>query len=231
MEQVPIQSFSHFLTDNLLYVVYSYDEKYLWDRTTNVMYPIQRFVYSHPGSYVNGDADPAKLATALREAKLVFFRDHDDTIIALAPDFPTSAGKNFAIDRFGIPGKNPDRTVHFSIKYNIDYQTISAAFPEEAVSPDSRFVARPDGIYLTETGQRIIEGPVISRFYRLHSGKYFDVRGWTYDGRAVIYSEQFNPCLIETALITIDPACFIKVHQPVLLFKVPEEYLSSTETP
>jgi hypothetical protein len=234
-EKIPIhlpeKSGITFLTDNLLYVSLSYEEKYVLDRTTGSQYPVQRFLSVYPGTFVAGNADLNLLAEALGQAKFIFFREQDDMIIALDPDFPASAGKNFIIDQFGIPGKNPDRTEQFLRAYNIVYQIIPSALLEEVVSPDKRFIAHPEGIYMLETGQRIVEGPYTSRFYRPYSGKYFSVRGWIYDGRAVIYSEIFKPCLIETTLITIDPMCFIKVPQPVLKLKVPEEYWLSQETP
>ena len=100
------------------------------------------------------------------------------------------------------------------------------------VSPDGRFVARADGIYLVETGERIVEGYSASKFYRAYSRKYFKVRGWNYGGSGVIYSKFLNPCLIETSFFIFDdPACYYEVPQPVVILKMPEEYLLPQQRP
>jgi hypothetical protein len=223
----------YFLTDNLLFVSIRYgDQEYILDRTTGSQYPIRRYLSVYPGTYVGGDADLNLLAEALRQAKFIFFRDYDDTIIALDPDFPALAEKNFTIDRFDIPGENPNRTDLFLKENSIVYKTILPDFPDEAISPDTRFVARPDGIYLFGTGQKIVESYSPTRFYRVYGGKYFDLRGWTYDSRAVVYSELSDPCVIETGFFIFDdPYCFIKVPQPVIKLKVPEEYLQPSQSP
>jgi hypothetical protein len=230
---LPEKSGFYFLTDNLLYVSLAYgDPEYILDRTTGDRYSIQFFSSLRPDAYEGSDANLSLLAAALRQAKYVFFRDYDDSIIALDPDFPTSSENNFIIERFDIPGENPNRTEQFLKENNIAYQMILPDFPDEVVSRDERFVARPDGIYLVETGQKIVEGYSASRFYRAYSRKYFFARGWTYDGSAVIYSKFLNPCLIESGfLILDDPICIIEVPQPVIKLKVPEEYLLPKQTP
>jgi hypothetical protein len=224
---LPEKSGFYFLTDNLLYVSISYGaEEYILDRMTGNQYPIQEFRTLLPNAYVQGDANLELLAESLRQSKYVFFRDYDGTIVALDPDFPSSAENNFIIDRFGIPGDNLNRTEQFLKENNIAYQAILPDFPEQVVSPDGSFVARPDGIDLVKTGQKIVEGYSASNSIRGYSGKYFFARGWTYDGKAVIASEFLNPCLIETTFFILDSySCYFEVPQPVLKIKVPEEYL------
>ena len=203
----------YFLTDNLLYVSLSYQEEYILDRITGDQYPVKRFSSLRPDAFVGGHANLSLLAEALREAKYVFFRDYDDTIVALDPDFPASTENNFVIDRFGIPDKNPNRTEQFLKENSIVYQTILPDFPEEVASPDRKFTARADGIYLVETGQKIVEGVSSS------------VRGWTNDSRGVIYSRFRDPCLIRTNFFIFDDyGCYFGVPQPVLKLKIPEEY-------
>ncbi|HKY53500.1 MAG TPA: hypothetical protein VJM08_04300, partial [Anaerolineales bacterium] len=105
-------------------------------------------------------------------------------------------------------------------------------FPGEVASPDGKFMARADGIYLIKTNQKIIDGYSASGSYRAYSGKYFSVRGWTYDGTSVVYSKFLEPCLIEMGLFIIDEVgCFVAVPQPLIILKVPEEYLLHKETP
>ena len=211
---LPEESGFYFLTDNLLYVSLAYEENYVLDRTTGDQYPIQKFSSLSPNAYVRGYANLSLLAEALQPAKYVFFRDYNDTIVALDPDFPASAEKNFVIDGLDIPGKNPNRTEQFLKESHIFYQTIRPDFPEEVISPDGRFTARADGIYFVQTRQKIVEGVSSS------------ARGWTNDSRGVIYSRFLDPCLIETNFFIFDDySCYFKVPQPVLELNVPEEHL------
>jgi hypothetical protein len=227
---VPEQDRFNFLTDNLLFVSSSYEEDYILDRTTEDQYPIREFRTLRTDAYIEGHANLNLLAQALQQAKFVFFRGQDDTIIALDPEFPTSAENNFLINRFGIPGEDPNRSEQFLKENNIVYQTILPNFPEEVVSPDSKFVARSDGIYLVETGQKIVEGYSASGSFRPYSREYFNVRGWSHDSRAVIYSEFLSPCLLEPPGLD-GPGCIWEVPQPLLKLKVPEEYLLHPQTP
>ena len=53
-------------------------------------------------------------------------------------------------------------------------------------------------------------------------------KGWTYDGKGIIYSTRGGRCLLRLSLPMGDDSwCEIEVPQPVLLLKVPEKYLSS----
>jgi hypothetical protein len=223
---LPQKSGFYFLTDNLLFVSIRYgDQEYILDRTTGKQYPIRRFKSVYPNTYMGGYANQNLLAEALRQAKYVFFRE-DGTVVALDPDFPASVEKNFLTGWVDLPAQTSRQVEQFLKENNIIYQTILRDFPEEVVSPDGKFIARSDGIYLLETGQKIVDGYSATRFYRVYGGKYFDLRGWTYDGRAVIYSELSEPCVIETGFFIFDdPYCYIKVPQPVLKIKVPQKYL------
>jgi hypothetical protein len=228
---LPEQSRFNFLTDHLLYVSLSYEEAYIFDGTSRDHYRTQRFSALRPDAMEGGNANPVLLAEALRQAKYVFFRD-DGTIIALDPDFPASSEKNFITGWFDLPTINSGQVEQFLSENNIAYQTIRADFPEEVISPDGKFVARTDGIYLVATGQKIVEGYSASGSFRPYSRKYFNVRGWTYDSTAAIYSEFLSPCLIETTFFIFDDySCYFEVPQPVIKVKVPEEYLLPRETP
>ena len=207
----------YFLTDNLLYV--SSGEGYILDWTNEKQYPIRKFVYLHPEASVDGNINLRLLAEALHEAKYVFLIDDNDTVIALASDFPASSEHSFVTGWFDIPGLDTDRVKRFLSENSILYQSIPASFPSEALSLNGRFIAFHDGIYLVETNQKIVDA-YPSR-----------LRGWMYDSRGVIYSSR-GPCLIQTNFgILDDSVCFFEVSQPVIKLKVPEEYLSSTETP
>lgn len=225
---VPENSSFYFLTDNLLYAsIGNGMREYILDRTTGNQYPIKEFRTLLPNAYIGKDANLELLVQALQQARYVFFRAYDGRIIALDPDFPNSGANNFTIDQFGIPGGDRYHVEQFLKQNNIPYQTILPDFPAQVTSPDGRFIARPDGIYLTKTGQKIVEGYSASNSVRGYSGNYFFARGWTYDGKAVIASKFLNPCLIETTFfISDDYSCYFEVHQPVLKIKLPEQYLS-----
>jgi hypothetical protein len=216
----------YFLTDDLVFFSLNYGgDGYILDRTNGEQYPIQRFRYLHPDAIVDGNADLSLLAEALRETKHVFLINDHDLVVALTPDSPTSSEYNFITGWFDIPGGGPDRVRLFLQEYNIPYQFIPSSLLEEVVSPDGRFVARPDGIYLVESGEKIVEGYSSSRFFRPLSGKYFEVRGWTSDSMGVIHSKLLDPCLLEPPGLD-EPGCIWEVPQPVILLKVPEKYLS-----
>jgi hypothetical protein len=221
--------YMYFLTDELVLFSLNYGgDGYILDHTTGEQYPIQRFKYSHPNAIVNGVADLRLLAGALREAKYVFLINDFDLVVALTPEFPASPERNFITGRFDIPGGESDRVRLFLQEYNIAYQLIPSSLLEEVVSPDRRFVARSDGIYLIESGQKIDDGYFVRKFL---SKQYFSVRGWVSDSSGVIYSKFPEPCLIELGLGIEYHRCYYEVPQPVIKLKVPEQYLSSTSTP
>jgi hypothetical protein len=223
MEKIKVtdQPFSSFLTDDLWFVEAGI-ESYIIDRTTGKQSPIKIFRYWQVNAYVNGEPNLELLVTALHQADQVFFSQNNDTVIALMPDFSTNLGQNFTFDRSDIPGGDSNRVEQFLREKNITYQTILEDFPDEALSPDGRFVARNSGIYLVETDRRIVRG--ISRFL---------IRGWINDGSRAIYTSHFPPCLLRVGVPFVgdDTWCEISVPQPVLLLKVPEEYLSPPEGP
>ena len=226
---LPYSSFD-FLTDDLLYIFVYYEaNEYLLDRSTNNEYPIKRFVYSHPGSYIDGNADPAKLVTALRQAKDIYFiANSTDMVVALPPNFPAHPELIFYFNRFDLQGFDPNRVEKFLQQNKISYQTPLPSYPEyphEITSPSGKFIARPDGIYLSGSEKKIVEGYSFREFL---ARRFFTPRGWIYNGTGVIYTTLINPCLIGPSFFT---GCHYKVPQPVLLLKMPEEYMPSTETP
>ena len=223
---LPEKSGISFLTDNLLYITITYEDRYILDWTTGEQYPIKRFISLYPDAAANGYANLSLLAEALQKAKYVFLIEQDRTVVALASDFATSPNHNFLTGSFDLPGYDTDRVEKFLRSNNIAYQTILPYWPEEVISPNGKFIARPDGIYLARTGQKIVESYSASKYIRGYSGKYFIARGWTYDNKAVIYSDLLNPCLIETTFFIFDDyTCYFEVPQPLIKFKVPEEYL------
>jgi hypothetical protein len=213
---LPDNAHVYFLTDDLVYV--SSSDEYILDWINEKQYPIRKFVFLKPDAYVDGHVNLELLADALHKAERIFLIN-DDMVVALATNFPASSDHNFLTGWYDIPGFDPNRVEEFLRENNIVYESITENFPDEAASPDGRFIARNDGIYLIETGQKIVDA-YPSR-----------VRGWASDGRGVIYSSS-GPCLIRTNFGFLDDfVCFFEVPQPVLLLKVPEEYLLPAQTP
>jgi hypothetical protein len=229
MEKTDItgQPYPNFLTDNLWFIENGLEDT-ITDRTTGKQYPIQTFRYWRKNAYLDGQPNLELLVSSLHQAKQIFFTQTNDTVVVLMFDFPVSPEQNFTFDRSDIPGWDSNRVEKFLLENNITYQTVPEDFREEAVSPNGKFIARTDGIYLIETGQRIAIGYSIGGFFHPFRGKYFEVRGWTNDGTGVIYSKFLNPCLIEMGMMD-GVACFFEVPQPVIKLKVPEQYLLPTQ--
>jgi hypothetical protein len=203
---VSTQPYSIFLTDDLGFI--QYPESYLVDRTTGRQYPIKKFA-----DWQQLDV----LAIALQKSQSVFFDEHNGTLMALAQDHRTQPEHNFYLSQFEFPGKNRDLMKQFLQQNSIIYQTINNDYPGEVLSSDRRLVARDDGIYLVENNKLIVPG--IHRLF---------VRGWLNDGTAAIYtSHSFEPCLLRLSIPIVgdDSWCEIRVPQPVIKLKVPEEYL------
>ena len=217
--QVTAQPFSSFITDDLLFVGSNLGiQNYIIDRITGAQYPIQKFVYSRPDAEINGETNLAMLAESLRQAEDVFLVGvSTDTAVALTSDFRTHPERSFTANRFDLPDFNMER---FLRENNIVYQTILPDYPHKVLAPDGRLIAWDDGIYVVATNQLIVQAPPSL------------VMGWTSDGRSAIYSSPFGLCLIRRGMPFGDGSgCATWVPQPVLLLKVPEEYLSSTATP
>jgi hypothetical protein len=219
------QPYPTFLTDDLWFVESGLEDTII-DRITGREYPIRSFAFWREDAYINGEPNLELLVATLRTADHVFFTQrNNDTVVVLMPDFLTSSEQSFTFNRSNIStGNFNERIEQFLRENNITYQTIPEDFLNEAVSPDGRLVARADGIYLIETGQRIVAGYSIGGFFHPLSGKYLEVRGWTNDGTGVIYSKFLSPCIIEMGMLD-GVACFYEVPQPALKLKVPEKHL------
>lgn len=220
MERIKVtnQPFSSFLTDELWFVNKG-TEDYILDRTTGKQYPIKIFRLWQADSYVNGVPNMDLLVAALHRAKQVFFIQDYDEVVVLSESFQINLTQNFSFSLSDIPGWDSDRVERFLNENNVRYQSILPYFPHEVVSPDGKFVARDDGIYLVGNNQIIVKIPP------------FGVRGWISNGSGVIYSSD-GRCLIHRFLpFADDTGCVIEVPQPVILLRVPEEYLLPAQTP
>jgi hypothetical protein len=227
-EKTPIGSregYFHFLSDDIVYVwLFGGEGEYILDGATGLQYPIQSYKQLHPNAFSNGYANTELLVKALSEADEVFLIDAaSDPVIAISSDFRTNPEHNFIVYIFDLPEYWANPIEDFLQNNRVVYQYAAARFPwnslpKEIVSPDGQFIARNYGIYLAETNQMIVNAPIPG------------VRGWTYDGRGVIYSSR--RCLFQIGLpFADDTSCYRWVPQPVIMVKVPEKYLSPNGVP
>jgi hypothetical protein len=221
-ERLPVSSdegYLLFITDDLLLLQ---DGKSILDASTGKHYPIQSFEQLQPNAYRNGYANPELLANALSKADKVFLFDTGVyPVIALSADFQNHPERSFAIFPYDLEGSETDRLEIFLQQNNIQYYNAPPTaywgnFPGEVLSADGRFIARKDGIYLVENNQRIGK-----------SDPRLLVRGWV-DDQSVLYSaHHLQPCLLRGGVPFGDDSwCEIVVPQPVLLVRVPEQYLA-----
>ena len=221
-ERLPVSSdegYLLFITDDLLLLQ---DGKSILDASTGKHYPIQSFEQLQPNAYRNGYANPELLANALSKADKVFLFDTGVyPVIALSADFQNHPERSFAIFPYDLEGSETDRLEIFLQQNNIQYYNAPPTaywgnFPGEVLSADGRFIARKDGIYLVENNQRIST-----------SDPRLLVRGWV-DDQSVLYSaHHLQPCLLRGGVPFGDDSwCEIIVPQPVLLVRVPEQYLA-----
>ncbi|MDP1614626.1 MAG: hypothetical protein Q8L68_02405 [Methylococcales bacterium] len=220
----------YFLNDEIMFHMFYGIDEYLLNLATGEQHPIQEFKGLRSDAYINGYANPNVLVESLQESENVFLVD-DDIIVALASDFNLSNKNNFFVDRFDISGDSLERVEEFLLANNILFTHIPD-YPEylpEVVSPNGIFVAHDDGIYLAETKQKIVDGYPGYQSFFVYNGKYSSLYGWVYDSTGVIYANSFGQCLIRFGLPFMDGSeCLIKVPQPVLKLKVPQEYLDTS---
>lgn len=142
-----ISGHTYFLTDDLLYVSLGIlENEYIVDRVTGAQYQIHGFDFLHPEVYEKRKVDLNFLAKKLREAKSVFLVDkYLDDVLALPFDFSDISSHGFVINASEFPD---DIDVKQFLQDNdIIYQITPPDYQEGAVSPNGRFIARPEGIF------------------------------------------------------------------------------------
>lgn len=189
MEKTPTPSFSSFLTDELVFVENGLEDIIL-EFFTGKKYPIRTFGSWQLNAYVDGKLNLEMLVDTLQTADEIYLTENYGTVIVLMPEFPADRKQSFTFDNSDIPGSITEKVKQFLMLHNIEYEALPKSYPREVVSPDGKFVARDDGVYLAQINQRIIE-----------SDNRLLVRGWTNDGRSAIYTSHFvEPCLLRLAL-------------------------------
>jgi hypothetical protein len=225
---LPDEGSSYFLTDDLVFHSFYGDDEYILDIPTGIKHSIQDAKQLEPSIYSMGNIAPHLLLDALSTADQIFLiKDVFQPVVVLSSDFRNHPEHSFTFNALDFSADETNPVEGFMREYDVPYLYIPGRYPGELISPDGRFIARADGIYLTTIEEKIIEG------YSGPGGKYFAVRGWAYDNSGALYSKSIIhwPCLIEGPTISDVPLCIFKVPQPLLLLKIPEEYITSTQTP
>jgi hypothetical protein len=234
---INISGYTYFLTDDLLYVSLGIlENEYILDRATGDQYQIHEFEFLHPEAYEKRKADLNLLAKELQKAKKVFLVSVDKyysyDVLALPSDFFDISSQGFVIgaDEFpdGVDVKQ------FLQGNNIIYQITPPNYQKEAVSSDGRFVARPEGIFLVKTGEKIVEGYSVHREFYEQFTEYLTVVGWTFDSTGAIYFGR-EICSSDVPIIygifLEEDNLYYCVPQPTIILKVPEKYLLPQEHP
>jgi hypothetical protein len=217
-QQTPIPEITDFMTDNMAFKMHinggGSEDVFVIDIATGQQYPIRYFRDLQPNAYRDGQLNRQMLIDTLQQAQEIYMVNFENSIIVLMSKFPTNTEKNFLLDRGDLDGdalKVPLKK--FLADNSIHYTVLTGVFLTQTVSPDGRFIARDDGIYLVATGQKIVAG--LPRLL---------VMGWVSDGSGAIYTAWDEPCWPGFSISGIFSACEIRVTQPVIKLKVPVSY-------
>jgi len=201
-----------FLTDSLLLVNPRGREPYLLDLNTGAQSRVAVIRRGTLPMLDDGTIDPAAILPLLRQAEQVYIIS--DFVVLVGVD-----SGNYLVQENILAGHTRDGELaqQFLEENNISYVTVGRPSAYDGIpSHTGTFLSRLDGIHLISTGQRIVES------YRLGSQGYFIPFGWVYDDRGVILRSG-SVYLLDLRVIYLYH--YMPVPQPVLLLKVPEEYL------
>ncbi|MDI6768844.1 MAG: hypothetical protein QMD04_04130 [Anaerolineales bacterium] len=208
------------LSDDLLFYQTSQREAFVFDIHTRMSYPVEYlknlpFLVDEWGQRTT--IDPTVIIPILRSAHEVFVVGRYDVVF------------NTDSRYYGISTSDLIICCSLSIEEFLNTHQISYVSPKnifdftgELSSRSGTFLARADGIYLTNTNERIVKN------YQLPNSDYLEPIAWRYDDRGVILSSWgFGAYGLDFSgfLPTFLPAHFFPVPQPVLILKVPPEYL------
>jgi hypothetical protein len=220
-EEAPTPFNFTFVTDDLLLVYPPGVDSYLLERQ---LMEQSQIIDLFPGMVLGGEldyrtADPTTLLNLLRSANDLHLIGR--TLIVLGGQLMEGSPElNYTVDEGRWLGANQhgDLMAQFLDEHGIPFD--SSAQPRNIglglISHSGLFTARQDGIYFSGSGQRIVEN------YRPPGGYYFGFAGWVYDDRGLILYRGGH------YLIDIGSPLYIRagfVNQPILLLKVPPEYL------
>ncbi len=238
-EKTPFNFEGFFLPDELFIIDDQKHSRYiLLDRTDGTQYPITHLqLQKIPGAILSdGQVNPDVLKP-FRDAKFVYYFSGREVVFAIASDYRSQSAQNVWIKGSDLPSNDVGRIPDLLEKNYISYSPKSRGFAE-AVSPNGAFIARLDGIYLTSTGEKIVENyslldkPDPSRPDRNNPKGYLLISGWTHDSSAVVLLGP-RMFLVESMPLGASAAIpsLFEFYQPVLKLKVPVQYLPPDTQP
>lgn len=149
-----------------------------------------------------------ELVATLQDSKNVFVRD--DTVLVLSTDYLQNTDKNFVFPASLLPLPVYDFLEQNKIEYSEGAQSYCSN--NKIISPNNRFEARTDGIYSFPEDNHIVDFNLGEHpFY-----DYYQPCGWLPDESGVILNYGGSP---------YDHLSFGELHQPVLKFELPNEYI------
>lgn len=219
---LPVPDSYSFVTDSLLLVKPEAqgEPSYLFDVNTLARLSVTNLYWANTPTLADERTlDPAVILPLLRNASGVFLLP-DRNILMVMQD------RAYTVDELSLTGrfKGGEAAREYLQQHHIPYTVSKQQYYTGGMpSVSGRFVFRQDGIYLNATGERIVEN------YHLSADDYFFAKGWVYDDRGVVIHNGAH-LLDLTWLgdpISHEPTgAYIYVPQPVLLLKVPEQYLN-----
>jgi hypothetical protein len=222
----PVSDSFSFVTDNLLLVNTSPNfDLYLLDLESGVQDPVEQLYPERmPGGLrSDGTIDPNVVLPLLYLADKVFVLGSSALILGV------DHTNNYLIDEvFWFEHSRDGELIREYLEEKRIPYTGALFNPTSLLSHSGVFQAKQDGIYLTGTNERIVES------YRLlRTNEYPYPEGWSYDDQGVILRSGYVYLVdLMGSLPGFDTfhLRFFGVPQPVLLLKIPEEYLTSAPT-
>ncbi|MDP1614624.1 MAG: hypothetical protein Q8L68_02395 [Methylococcales bacterium] len=219
----------YFLNDSLIFHTYHGVNEYIYDWTSQKEYQIQKYEDLHPAYLFGDESRLDALVDNLKNASQIYLIGND-IIVALSSNVQDSYTLN-DFDIFIDP--HEENVLEEFLKKNTITYTYLPDFPQyptEYVSFDNEFIARTNGIYLSKTNQRIVDGYPNQEFQEVNDENYFNLFGWIYDNTGAIYADPFGSCFVRYWLPGMDgSSCLARVSQPVLKLVVPQEYLNANQ--
>jgi hypothetical protein len=147
-----------------------------------------------------GKFDPKNYAY-IQSAQYIYIHHSKNTLVALSSDFRTNPnGRVVFSDSAG-------ELVQLAKSFNINYEIIDFKLYDTNIpSPENKYYAGFDGVYLTETNQRI----------SVNAGMFGYFRGWYYDESGVVVQDSGDYLLTLPGISNIYyvPSPILKLNLP-----------------
>jgi hypothetical protein len=206
------------LTDTLFF--YNTPDPYIQDAKNKSRYPVE-LLANFPVS-ADGKIDVSGILPILNQASAVYLLG--DYILI------EDGTKYYRVYESALTGESAggQAAQRFLNINHIPFEASFQFFPGELPSHNGKFIEKWDGIYSAATNERIVNN------FHSPSSRYFEILGWQYDDEGVILGNG-NAYLLEFPIglpgLDSSQMRYFRVPQPVLLLKVPSDYLSPTPSP